>query len=226
VNKAKPGLVTSATASVTIGDPISDTATLSGATSNAGGTITFHLFPSLADCNAGTNEVSTGLTPKTVSGNGNYNSGNFTPTAVGTYYWTAVYSGDANNESKSTACGDANESSVVNKAPSAIGTTQTLRPQDSATISATAGGTPTGSVTFKLFGPNNPTCDPSGAAAVFEQTRTLVSGSASTDNQSFVISSASASQYKWLVVYGGDTNHTGITSPCGTENFTVTIVNG
>jgi hypothetical protein len=215
-------LTTNAAGPVTIGDPIYDVATLSGATSNAGGTITFHLF-SDAQC---TNEINTGLNPVSVNGNSNYNSGNFTPTAVGTYYWTAVYSGDANNLGASTACGDANESSVVNKAPSTISTAQTLRPQDSATISATAGGTPTGSVTFKLFGPNNPTCDPSGAAAVFEQTRTLVGGSASTDNTTFVISSASASQYKWLVVYPGDDNHTGITSPCGTENFTVTINNG
>ena len=58
-----------------------------------------------------TTEISTGLSPVSVNGNGNYNSGNFTPTAVGTYYWTASYSGDANNLSTSTSCGDAGESS-------------------------------------------------------------------------------------------------------------------
>ena len=52
-----------------------------------------------------------------VNGNGNYNSGNFTPTTAGTYLWTASYSGDTNNKPVSTSCGDANESSVVNHGP-------------------------------------------------------------------------------------------------------------
>ena len=34
----------------------------------------------------------------TVNGNGNYGSGNYTPTAAGTYYWIANYSGDASNK--------------------------------------------------------------------------------------------------------------------------------
>ena len=120
---------------MTIGSPISDSATLSGATANAGGTITFRLY-SNATC---TTEVTTGLTPVTVNGNGNYGSGNYTPTAVGTYYWIASYSGDASNEAASGACGDTGESSIVNRASSGIVTSQTITPQDSATISATAG---------------------------------------------------------------------------------------
>jgi hypothetical protein len=90
-------LETHATASAPLGDPISDTATLSGATSAAGGTLTFHLFPSLADCRVGTNEIATRLNPVPVNGNGDYNSGNFTPTATGTYFWAANYSGDDKN---------------------------------------------------------------------------------------------------------------------------------
>jgi hypothetical protein len=215
-------LTTSATGSVTIGSPISDTATLSGATSDAGGTITFHLFSD----NQCTNEVTTGLSPVAVSGNGAYNSGDFTPTAAGTYYWTASYSGDANNAAASTACGDPGESSVVGKAPSSISTGQALFPQDSATVAAGAGGTPTGSVTFKLFGPDNSTCDPNGASPVYTQAVSLANGSASTSNTTFSVSTASASTYKWLVVYDGDATHDGATSACGTENFTLTIVNG
>ena len=211
-------LTTSATASVTIGSPISDTATLSGASSNAGGTITFHLW-SDATC---TTEVSTGLSPVTVNGNGSYNSGNFTPTAVGTYYWTAVYSGDSNNSGSSTSCGDAGESSVVNKAPSSISTAQQIFPQDSATVSATAGGTPTGNVTFELFAPGDTTCS---GSAVYSQTVALSNGSASTTNTTFSVSTASASTYRWRVSYGGDANHTGATSTCGTEQFTLTIAN-
>src|SRR5439155_1092715 len=176
VTKVQPGIVTNATASTTIGSPISDTATLSNATSDAGGTITFHLF-STATCTAAS-EITTGLNAVTVNGNGNYGSGNYTPTAVRTYYWIANYSGDTKNEAANGACGDANESSVVGKAPSTIGTSQTITPQDSATISASAGGTPTGTVTFKLFGPNNATCAAGGAAAVYTEAVGLTNGSA------------------------------------------------
>src|SRR4029077_19663906 len=109
----------SATASVPFGGQISDTANLSGATASAGGTITFPLF-SDASCST---EVATGLSPVTVSGNGSYNSGGFAPNAAGTYYWTATYSGDSNNLAASTSCGDAGESSVVNKMQPSISTT-------------------------------------------------------------------------------------------------------
>ena len=216
-------MTTSATASVTIGDPISDTATLSGTTSDATGTITFHLF-SDDQC---TTEVTTGLTPVTVNGSGDYNSGNFTPTAVGTYFWTAHYSGDAKNLAVSTSCGDPDESSVVGKAPSSISTGQEFFPQDTATIAAGAGGLPTGSVSFKLFGPTNSTCDPNGSDPVYTETVDLTNGpSAGTSNTTFKVTSATASTYKWLVVYSGDATHDGATSSCGTEQFTLTIANG
>lgn len=218
INSCPTGIVTSATASVTIGSPISDTATLSGATANAGGTITFNLYgPDDATCSGSSVFTST----VNVNGNGAYSSGNFTPTVVGTYRWTAAYTGDANNQASTSGCNAANEASVVNKAPTTIGTAQSLRPQDSATISATAGGTPTGTVTFSLF--DNATCS---GSPVFTQARSLSGGTATTDNTTFTISSASAATYKWLVVYGGDANHTGATSACGTENFVLTINNG
>jgi hypothetical protein len=113
----------------------------------------------------------------------------------------------------------------VNRASSGIVTSQTITPQDSVTISATAGGTPTGTVTFKLFGPGNATCDPQGASAVYTETVTLVNGSGGTTNATFSVSAASASTYRWLVVYGGDTKHNGVTSSCGTEQFTLSIQN-
>src|SRR5206468_1130544 len=117
-------LTTSATASVTIGSPISDTATLSGATANASETMTFRLFFNDSTC-AAANEVSTGLSPVSVSGNGNYNSGNFTPTAVGDYYWPARYGGDGNNPSASTPCNDTGEKSVISKKQPGLSTSAT-----------------------------------------------------------------------------------------------------
>ena len=93
-----------------------------------------------------------------------------------------------------------------------ISTGQVLFPHDSTTVAAGAGGTPMGSVTFKLFGPDNSTCDPNGASPVYTQAVSLANGSASTSNTTFSVSAASASTYKWLVVYDEDATHDGATS--------------
>jgi hypothetical protein len=221
VNQAKPAISTSATTPGNIGDSVKDTATLSGASTNpaAGGSITFKLYSSLADCNAGTNAVFTDTKP--VSGNGNYTSGDFTPNAVGTYYWLASYSGDTNNAEVSGACGDTGEQSVIAKAPSNISTEQELFPQDMATVSATAGGDPTGSVKFELFS----TADCSGPS-VFSETVQLTNGMATTNNTTFSVDASNDGAYNWLVTYSGDGTHDGETSACGKENFTTTVNNG
>ncbi|GAB3059501.1 hypothetical protein GCM10027053_21730 [Intrasporangium mesophilum] len=222
VNKASPAIVTVATDSVIIDSNIHDTATLSGGF-NPTGTITFKLFDN-ATCTLPAVFTDT----VTVSGNGAYTSKDYKPTAVGTYYWIASYSGDANNDPISGHCGDNNESSTVNKAPASATTAQSLRPQDSIHVTASAGGDPTGTVTFKLFGPNNATCDPGGAAAVYTESGVPLNAASSavTNNNSFSILSANASKYRWLVSYSGDATHLGITGVCGDENFTLSIDNG
>jgi hypothetical protein len=219
VNPAGPSLTTNATQSVTIDSPIKDTATLSGG-QNPTGTVTFRLYgPNDANCSgtaAYTNTVN-------VNGNGNYGSGDFTPTEVGTYRWTANYSGDANNDPASSPCNAENESSLVNKAAANVATAQKLFPQDSATLSANAGGTPTGTVDFALYGPNDANC--SGTAVYTQNNVSLTSGTANTDNTSFSVDQASSGNYKWVVTYSGDAKHDAATSACGKEAFTATIDN-
>src|SRR5439155_1674191 len=102
------GLTTAASGPVTIGQSITDTATLSGGTSPTG-TITFNVFS-----DAGCLTASLSTSSAAVSGNGDYSSATFTPTTAGTYYWTASYSGDTNNAAVATKCGDSNESNAVN----------------------------------------------------------------------------------------------------------------
>jgi len=126
-----PELTTQATTPVTLGDPISDTATLSSATSDATGTITFNVYgPDDENCSgepAFTSVVD-------VSGNGDYSSDltpndlsdDFVPDAVGIYRWTAEYSGDDNNEAVSSDCNAANEASVVTEATTTSTTEQNL----------------------------------------------------------------------------------------------------
>ena len=223
VTQQQPSISTSTNGPVTIGDPISDTATLTGATADASGTITFKVYS-----DSGCSTLVKTLTNTSVSGNGAYASGSYTPTAVGTYYWVASYGGDTKNKSVSGTCGDTGETSVVGRAGASLTTGQSLRPQDSVTVAATAGGTPSGTVTFKLYGPDNSTCAADGAAPVYTESNVGLNsgGSAVTSNSSFSISAASASQYKWLVSYSGDTNHLPLNGSCGSENFTLTISNG
>jgi hypothetical protein len=210
ISNCPSALTTTATASANVGDPISDTAHLAvGA--GAGGTITFHLW-SDALC---TTEVNTGLTPVTVNGPGDYNSGNYLTTSAGTFYWTAVYSGDASNDGSSTSCGDSGETSVVSLIPSGISTHQSVIPNDSATI--TGGGT--GSVRFRLY--SGTSCS---GTALIDQTRPITSGAAATNNTT--ISVDTSATYSWLVEYPGDGTHTGATSACSVEHFVITFTNG
>jgi len=210
ISNCPSGLTTTATTPVTVGDPISDTAHLDvGA--GASGTITFHLW-SDDEC---TVEVDTGLTPVSVDGPGDYPSGDYTTDTVGTFFWTAEYSGDATNDASSTACGDANETSVVNPIQSGISTHQSVIPNDSATI--TGGGT--GTVHFQLYSGTG--C--SGTALV-DQTKDVVNGAAATDNTT--ISVDATGTYSWLVEYNGDSTHSGATKVCSAEHFVVTFTNG
>jgi hypothetical protein len=210
VSNCPSGITTNATATATVGDPISDTATLTvGA--GATGTITFKLY-SDATCLA---EVLTGLTPVAVNGPGDYNSGNYTPALVGTYYWIASYSGDATNDPSTGTCGDANESSVVTKIESGISTSQSVYPNDSATV--TGGGS--GNVHFQLFA--GTTC--SGTALV-DETDALAAGKAATNNTTVTVDASGT--YSWLVQYAGDATHTAVTSTCSTEHFVVDFTNG
>ena len=129
VVEAAPTLTTQASGSVMLGGSISDRATLSGSQS-ATGTIGFVAYgPDDSTC--GGNPAFTSFAD--VHGDGQYDSGPFTPTAAGTYRFIATYGGDFNNKQVATACNDTNESVIV------IGPT----PTPTATATATATATPT-----------------------------------------------------------------------------------
>jgi hypothetical protein len=195
---------------ITLGSSASDTATLASGY-NPTGSITFTIYS-----NSACSVLVDTLGPVSVSGNGNYGSGSFTPSAAGTYYWIASYSGDSNNNPESTTCGA--ETLVVGTIASPtistrLGWQSALTGQsnyDTATLSgetSTAGGT----VTYYYF--SNGACTAPG---------TLVS--TVTVKNGIVPNSASvtfntAGSFSWDAVYSGDTNNKGATSAC--EPFTV-----
>ena len=101
-----------------------------------------------------------------------------------------------------------------------------MTPQDTAALSAGAGGTPTGEVTFKLYGPSADPSQPPDCTgnAVYTETVGLTNGSASTSNSSYSINDAKEGTYSWQLIYAGVAKHKLVTR-C-VEHFTVTITNG
>jgi hypothetical protein len=234
VNKAQPGITTKAVTPVTVGERIKDTATLSGLVEPDGfGKVTFKAY-SKSDCTDATPLFeSTNPSPAGIGANGEVESGEYTTTAPGTVYWVASYSGDSNNLSVTTKCGEANEISVVNQLPSTISTTQSWTPQDTATIDHSGG-----SVVFTLF-KNDPTCSQAGDVVYGPTSAISVVGSGpftastsnsgvSTLNGGFSVSSvAEGDTYHWKAAYtSGDANHKNVTSSCQESTGLHSLTNG
>jgi hypothetical protein len=197
-------------ATVNIGDQVHDTATLTGATADAGGTVTYTVYDNNTCSGTGTDAGTVTVT------NGNVPDSNpVTFTNAGTYYWQAVYSGDDRNSRATSDC--TSEKLVVQPNSSAIKTAQHVIPNDEATLSgvtANAGGT----ITFRLYAPGDMSC--SGTPAYTQQVNVSGNGTYQTTNSSFIASDSG--EWRWLVVYSGDGNNQGNTSDCGVENFTIT----
>ena len=217
VAPAAPTVTTVASPTVVLGNSVSDAATLSGGV-NPTGTIAFTLYgPDDATC-GGASVFTAGIP---VAGNGIYNSGTFTPSAAGTYRWIASYGGDSNNSAFSSACNDAGESVIVSPAlttlttMSSAGVTVGGTVNDTATLSG--GSSPTGTITFSLFGPDDATC---GGTAVFTSS-VAVSGNGSYPSASFTTSAAGV--YRWIAVYSGDANNASSTSVCNAPNESVVV---
>ena len=220
VAPAGAAIVTEATPTASLpAAVVSDSATLSGVTATAGGTITFQLFgPSATPACSGTAVFTS--TPVPVNGPGAYGPVTTTVSQAGTYWWTAAYSGDANNLAVSSPCGQ--EQSVVEMASPSIVTHSTFGRassapvSDSATLSgvtATAGGT----IVFTLFGPSaTPACS---GTPVFTSSPVPVSGPGTYGPVTATVTVAGT--YWWLTVYSGDANNRGVSSTCGDENSLV-----
>ncbi|HET7444197.1 MAG TPA: hypothetical protein VFJ57_06020 [Solirubrobacterales bacterium] len=215
VSKASPGISTTAT-DAAIGAAIKDTATISSGVDPTG-TVVFEAFgPNNATC-AGAAAFTKSVT---VNGNGAYESGNFVPSAVGAYRWTAEYGGDTNNNAASSPCNTANETSTVSQVTPALSSNATSATagaaiSDTATLSG--GFSPTGSLTFEAFGPSDATC---ANTAAYTKTVT-VAGNGNYGSGNFT--NTLAGSYRWKIAYSGDTNNAAATSLCGAANETSTV---
>ena len=105
VAKASPTISTQASPGGLLGVPVRDVATLAGG-NNPTGSVTFRLF-SDSTCATQVFTSTNALVGTTAT------SGWFTPAAPGTYSWTAVYGGDANNSPATSPCRAPNESVTI-----------------------------------------------------------------------------------------------------------------
>jgi hypothetical protein len=265
VNPVTPPLSTLAGADVDFGQPVTDTATLTGTAHKPGtggptgsngsinpttlggdatGTITFTLYKDTPANPCTVKATGTGTNPQTVNvtGDGTYGPVSFTPDAPGKYIWVASYGGDPpnTNASSPSSCSDANEDVVVSQIPTNIKTKQSWFPNDTATVSASAGNLgANGSVVFSLY--DNATCD---GAAKYTETKSITGGATSQEvstsngpgaTGAFEITTgyadaadSSTGRYSWKVVYtpaAGDTAHTGKQSTCDAEHFNIAYTN-
>jgi len=218
VNPVTPNLATTAGADVLLGNNVTDSATLTNLATKpaspvinttgaagavAGGTITFTLYGP-GDCS--TVAYTSSATAISTTGSTGTASATFKPTATGTYHWVASYSGDSPNNNATThntACDDTDEDVVVSSVPSSMTTAQSWIPRDSATVSASAGGTMTGSVSFTLYASND--CAVGGDSPIYSTSRNVNGASPVTvrtqDSASQPAAQNATGDYSWSVSY-------------------------
>jgi hypothetical protein len=238
VAPATPELSTSAGDDVILGNPITDTASLTGTANQPGdnggnatypsinatngaladGTITFTLVSS-DDCAT----VPTGFSPIVVTVSGDSTTAytaSFTPTAPGSYTWIAEYSGNSPNTNGAgpTGCPEANEEVIVT-GNAHVSTAQDWLPNDTATL--TGDTNLNGTLTFTLYA----SADCTGTAVPDQSYTVNVVDAASgsefhTTNTTFKVQLADQGSYSWLVHYDDDS----LTDPPDTcETSTLTI---
>ena len=233
VKRASNDATVSDGASVPLGTSVYDTATLTGATATAGGTVQYFYAGPLtqAQDDAFTCASGTSLGAKNVTNGSPANSDATGPlNAAGIYEFWAVYSGDNNNDGKTSTCkletvvvdkanpsvstqvkntngtvATDNDTPIANGGNVSIGTTA----YDAASV--TGGSSPTGTVQFYVE-KGDATCSVASATDL---------GSKALGTASNTYTFASAGTYYFWAVYSGDGNNSTQTSACDSETVVV-----
>jgi Ca2+-binding RTX toxin-like protein len=217
--KASPMIVTAASfkagSGVVVGSAIpEDSAVVSGGYKESG-ILTFKLY---APDNT---VVDTENIPLTGPGNGTYTTTNtVAATQIGTYTWKVSYAGDSLNNGAVDQGGAAEQVTTTKASPTLI-TTASLKagctyvvnnaiPEDSAVLSG--GVNETGTLTFKLYAPNN---------TVVDTENVIVQGNG-TYTTANIVAATQVGTYTWKVSYSGDTFNNGAVDQGGAaEQVTV-----
>ncbi|MBN8867805.1 MAG: hypothetical protein J0H98_09640 [Solirubrobacterales bacterium] len=216
VAKASPSVGNGAT-NADIGDSITNTASLGGGAGPTG-TITFKLYsPGDTSCSSAPQFTST----VAVNGTGQYSAGNFTPTQAGAYRWRIDYSGDSENNAVTTSCGASGSISTVSKASPQISidaTDATVGSPIGASGPISGGVSPTGTITFRAYGPDDSLCQGNPA---FTSAPVPVNGNGTYSSGN--VATTRAGEYRWTASYSGDVNNSTVVSNCGAPDSTSTV---
>ena len=212
---------------ITIGQSVTDTATLSGSNGAVTGTVKFFVCgPALSnpDCTSGGTQVGTAVTITA----GQAVSDPYTPAAVGHYCFRGEYTPDAfapyspsNHTDKTLECFTVNSQTALNTnagGPFRLGVNGSVSLTDTATLS---GGTSdaTGTITFTLY--DDAGCTHSVGAA----SATVNGANGKSYTSSPAISVSAAGTYHWIASYNGDTKNVGTTTDCGAVNENPLVIN-
>lgn len=152
---AKPTVAGTAPQRIPVGTAFRDAATLQGGFA-PGGTITFRIYGPIASGCAGPAYVNT----VGVNNNGTFHSDPFVPLRTGRYSFTVSYSGDAENQAAAEPCDSPSQVvQVVKRAPK-VKPRAVLLGDNQISIRARLSGSvsPTGRITFRLYGPDDKRC--------------------------------------------------------------------
>ncbi len=205
------------------GDSVTDLASLTASPGSPAptGTVTFNAYgPSDPTCAA-----APAFTSTTAINGAFAQSSPFTLPSVGTYRFVATYNGDGANNPHSSSCNDAHEAVVVKAQPSistrvAAANVAVGSPiSDTATVAPGSGGgpAPTGSVTFRIYGPGDSAC----ATPLSTVTASLTGTTATSAPPTF--NAATAGVYRFTAKYEGDASNSPVTGACGDANEQVTV---
>ena len=202
------------TTAVSIPTTLHDTASISGATAHAGGTISYSLFSS-NDCLAGNLVANLTPTINTVVDGVAPDSKTYTFTTAGTYYFYAVYSGDGDNTGPVNS-GCASEPVTVSPNTPVPHSLPVVQIKDTFTVNGFAAPASVVPVLVGLYS------DVGCTTQIGSNTSFAVPAAGGTVSGETAFAAALAGSYYYKISYAGDTNNTTFSS-CA-ESVGVTIV--
>jgi hypothetical protein len=222
-SKATPSLGLTGPSTGTVGTALTASSVTASLSSGAspGGTITFKVFGPQSSAPTSCSSGGTTVGTASASGNGSYHpSAGFSPAGAGDYWWYASYGGDSGNTAATSTCGSGMAETAVAKASPSLSLSAPSTGKSGFAISASsvtgtlaAGSSPSGTITFAVFGPQSsaPTSCASGGTTV----GTATASGGGTYHPSASFKPTRPGDYWWYASYGGDSGNNTAASACG-----------
>ncbi len=204
--KAAVSLLGRVTDTVPVGGPVAYQAILARGLS-PGGALTF-TFYGPGDSTCGQPPVFRVTRP--VSGNGAYSAASFNPLIAGVYRYVVSFSGDLSNAAASATCLGARQL-IVTAATTVLTERAEGEPALGGAITDMAtltGYAPTGTLTFRLYGPGDPMC----ATQALATYTSPVKGNGNYASGAFTTTAAGS--YRFVASYSGDRSNRPAAGTC------------